>query len=166
MRKALLVIDMQNVCVGKNHTEFFQYDKHLIDNVNEIINSNLENEIIYIRNIMKKNLINRFAPFKAYEGTQEIELDERLKITSDKVFDKFREDAFSNTELNDYLKKQKIDTIEVIGVDGGGCAALTALGAVRHGYNVIVNTKGIGTMFEKNRIKYYKKLKEKGAQII
>lgn len=166
MKKALFVIDMQNVCVGQNHAQFFKYNEQLIGAVKEIIDNNKGNEIIYIRNIMKDNLINKFAPFKAYEGTPEIELIDSLKVNADKVFDKYKANAFSNIQLDNYLKKNDIDTIEVIGVDGGGCVAETALGAVKNGYKVIVNTKGIGTMFDKNQVKYFKELRKKGAQII
>ena len=35
MSKALLVIDMQEACVGKNHAEFFKYDSDIIAKVNE-----------------------------------------------------------------------------------------------------------------------------------
>ncbi len=166
MNKALLVIDMQNVCVGENHADFFKYDKELVNKVNQIIESNKECKIIYIRNIMKNNLINKFAPFKAYEGTTEVELVSSLKIVNDNIFDKYAGDAFSNEHLERFLKENNIDTIEVIGVDGGGCVALTALGAVKKGYKVIVNTSGIGTIFEKNKSKYYKKLITYGARII
>lgn len=39
--KALLVIDMQNVCVGEKHAEYFKYDNEkLIDSVNVAINNN------------------------------------------------------------------------------------------------------------------------------
>ena len=38
VKKALLVIDMQNVCVGKNHAAYFKYDNEiLIQTVNEVI---------------------------------------------------------------------------------------------------------------------------------
>ncbi len=30
VKKALLVIDMQNVCVGKNHATYFKYDNALL----------------------------------------------------------------------------------------------------------------------------------------
>ena len=50
MSKALLVIDMQEACVGKNHAEFFKYDSDIINKVNEEIKAN-EN-VIYIRNLM------------------------------------------------------------------------------------------------------------------
>ena len=54
----LLVIDMQNICVGEKHDKFFKYDnRKLIESVNEAIDNNKDNIIIYIRNLMKKNLM-------------------------------------------------------------------------------------------------------------
>lgn len=165
--KALLVIDMQNVCVGENHAETFQYDnQQLISSVNKAIEENEGNIIIYIRNIMKKSFINKFAPFQAYEGTEEVKLVESLNVVSDFIFDKYTGDAFSNKKLNEFLKSNNVDTVEVVGVDGGGCVSLTALGAVKNGYKVIVNTKAIGTVFEKNKEKCFKKLKAQGATFI
>ena len=114
MSKALLVIDMQEACVGKNHAEFFKYDSDIIAKVNEEIKAN-EN-IVYIRNLMKNNFINKLAPVQIF--------------------------------------------------DGGGCVALTALGAIENGFKVIVNTKAIGTMFEKKKDKYFQMLEKKGATFI
>ena len=167
MKKALLVIDMQNVCVGKNHAAYFKYNNvHLIEEVNRAIDTNKENMVIYIKNVMKKNLLNKFAPFHAYEGTEEVELVNNLQIVSENMFIKYEGNAFSNPALNEFLKKSDIKCVEVVGVDGGGCVALTALGAMKEGYKVIVNENAIGTMFAKKRDKYFKKLKDAGAEFI
>ncbi len=167
MKKALLVIDMQNVCVGKNHATYFKYnDVDLIEAVNEVIDTNKDNMVIYIKNVMKKNLLNKFAPFHAYEGTEEVELVNNLQITSENIFIKYEGNAFSNPALNEFLKQNEIECVEVVGVDGGGCVALTALGAIKEGYKVIVNESAIGTMFVKNRNKYFKQLKDAGAEFI
>ena len=46
MKKALLVIDMQNVCVGEKHASYFKYDNEaLIKSVNEVIDS-YDNEMV------------------------------------------------------------------------------------------------------------------------
>lgn len=166
MKKALLVIDMQEVNIGKNHAEYFKYDSSLLSSVNQIIDDNKNNVVIYIRNIMKKNLLNKLAPFHAYEGSKEIELAEGLHIVSDNIFDKYTGDAFSNEKLGEYLKANNVTEIEIVGVDGGGCVALTALGAVQNGYSVVVNTKAIGTMMERKKNSYFEKLKKLGAKII
>ena len=167
VKKALLVIDMQNVCVGKNHAAYFKYDNEiLIQTVNEVIDANESNVVVYIKNIMKKNLINKLAPFKAYEATEEVELVSNLHVISDYVFIKYEGNAFSNPKLNEFLKAHKIECVEIVGVDGGGCVALTALGAIKEGYSVILNESAIGTMFNKNTEKYFKKLREADAKII
>lgn len=60
MKKALLVIDMQNVCVGENHATYFKYNNtELVEAVNKVIDSNKDNIVIYIKNVMKK-IINSF----------------------------------------------------------------------------------------------------------
>lgn len=167
--KALLVIDMQNVYIGKDHAKFFNYNRQqVISAVNKVIDDNAENLVIYIQNFMKKNFINKFAPFKAYKGTKEVEFISELHIVSNLIFDKYVGNAFSNNKLNEFLKSKNIDTIEVIGIDGGGCVALTALGAIKNGYNVIVNTNAIGTstILYKNKEKYFKKLRQQGAKFI
>lgn len=49
VKKALLVIDMQNVCVGKNHATYFKYDNEiLIQTVNE-------GEHCYLGNLRRNN---------------------------------------------------------------------------------------------------------------
>lgn len=115
VKKALLVIDMQNVCVGKNHATYFKYDNEiLIQTVNEVIDANESNVVVYIKNIMKKNLINKLAPFKAYEGTEEVELVSNLHVVSDYVFIKYEGNAFSNPKLNEFLKAHKIKCVEIV----------------------------------------------------
>ena len=166
MKKALLVIDMQEICIGKNHADYFKYDDSLLSAVNQVIDSSQDKIIVYIRNVMKNNLINKFAPFHAYEGSKEIELAEGLHIVSENVFDKFVGDAFSNKKLDEFLKSNEVDEIEVIGVDGGACVAMTALGALKNGYKVTVNTKAIGTMFEKKKASYFEKIKKLGAEFM
>ena len=167
MKKALLVVDMQEICVGENHSTYFKYDNEkLIRAVNEVIDANVHNLVIDIKNVMKNDTVNKYAQFLAYEGTEESELVSGLHVVSEYVFTKHQADAFTNPKLNDFLKEHHIECVEVIGIDGGGCAALTALGAVKAGYRVIVNETAIQTMFEKNKEKFYKKLQEMGARFV
>ena len=50
MKKALLVIDMQNVCVGEKHAAYFKYNnRELIRKVNKIIDANEKNLVVYIQ---------------------------------------------------------------------------------------------------------------------
>lgn len=167
MKKALLVIDMQNVCVGEKHAAYFKCNnRELIREVNKIIDANEKNLVVYIQNVMKRNFVNKFMPFQSYVGTEEAELAEGLHVVSDHRCIKYKSDAFSNPELDALLKKHEIECVEVIGVDGGACVSRTALGAIDAGYKVIVNETGIGTMFCKKRDKYFEKLRQAGAEFI
>ena len=167
MKKALFVMDMQNVCVGEEHNEWFQYDNHsLLNAVNQVILDNTDNTIVYTQNIMKKNLINHFAPVQAYKGSKEVELVEGLDIRTGHIFEKYAPDAFSNPKLDELLISKKIDTLEFIGVDGGGCVEITALSAIKRGYRVIINEAAIGTTpaLKKKKEKYDKQLRKLGAE--
>ena len=166
MKKALLVIDMQEVTVGRNHADFFKYDNELLDRVNTVISNSDAAVVVYIKNLMKNNLINKLAPVKVFDNTPEAELAKDLLILSDFIFSKYTGDAFSNSEFSEFLRKNGIDTVELIGVDGGGCVALTALGACENNYKVILNTSAIGTMFDTKKDKYFNKLKILGAEFV
>ena len=166
MKKALLVIDMQEVTVGRNHADFFKYDNELLDRVTTVISNSDAAVVVYIKNVMKNNLINKLAPVKVFDNTPEAELAKDLLILSDSIFSKYTGDAFSNSEFSEFLKNNGIDTVELIGVDGGGCVALTALGACENNYKVILNTSAIGTMFDKKKDKYFNKLKMLGVEFV
>lgn len=166
MSKVLLVIDMQEVTVGEYHADFFYYNADLTEKVNNVISTYDEKHIIYIRNVMKNNLINKLAPFKAYEGSKEAELSKGLKKVNGNIIDKFKGDAFSNPALQKMLQSLDADEIELVGVDGGGCVALTAIGALKNGYKVSLLTNAIGTQFEKQATRYSKKLEGMGARFM
>lgn len=162
--KALLVVDMQEITVGKNHAKPFKYEPDIISKVNSVIEQS--ELVIYIRNLMKNNFINRLAPVKCFDGSPEAELAEGLKIVSENVFGKYAGNAFSNEKLGEFLKKSGVREVELVGVDGGGCVALTAIGAANLGFKVTLNTSAIGTVFESKRKHYYKILRELGAEFI
>jgi nicotinamidase-related amidase len=163
-KKALLVLDLQEVCVGKNHSKLFRYDKQIVKKANEIIASN--NIVIYIRTLLKDKFPYKLSPIRIFDGNKNAELTEKLIKRGDIVFDKYRGDAFSNPELLKYLNSNNIDTVEIIGIDGGGCVYLTAMGAINNGLKVIINTKAIDTMLKKRQARLFEVLKEKGATFI
>lgn len=164
MERALFIMDMQNICVGSEHHKMFTYDNaKLINNINQLINEYDAENVYYIKNIMKNTIVNKLAPFQAYDDTPETELVDGLKIVSNRIYKKYTGDAFSNTSLLQNIKENKITEIEIVGVDGGGCVSLTALGAVNAGYKVILNTYCIGTIMIKREQKYHHKLQKMGA---
>lgn len=164
--KLLLVMDMQNITVGNNHAEMFSYDNNLLNCVNERICEYEPDYVVYIRNLMKRTLINRLAPVQVYDGMEEGELAKGLKKVSAHIFDKYQGDAFSNRQLADFVKQKNPEQIEVIGVDGGGCVADTAIGAAKRGYKVTINKKCVGTMMKKREDKLIRKMEKMGIHFM
>ncbi|MDO5516333.1 MAG: isochorismatase family cysteine hydrolase [Clostridium sp.] len=165
MSKALLIIDMQNFCVGKDSCSIFKYNNsELIKNVNQIISEYDKNDVYYIVNIMEDNEVNRYAPFKAFEGSYDADIVRDLYRVNDKVFKKYESNAFSNDLLSETLKNSGVDEIEIVGVDGGGCVARSAIEAIKLGFKVSLYTSGIGTTFTEKAEEFNKELKELGAK--
>lgn len=164
--KMLFVIDMQEITVGDQHADVFAYDTSLLQRVNDRISEYDPEHVIYIRNLMKKTLFNRLAPVQVYEGTKEAQLAEKLNVVSDHIFDKYEGNAFTNAELTSFIKEQSPEVIEIIGVDGGGCVALTALGAVSNGYSAKVNQNCVGTILTKKEKKLHDKMIKAGVRFV
>lgn len=169
MSDALLVVDMQEAYVGEHRFPYLKYDiPRLLTTVNGVIDVYADEKrlIVYVRNVMERSLLNRLSLFKVHEGTLESKLVEGLHVTSSHVFVKHAGDAFSNPQLHAFLKENNVDSVKIVGVDGGGCVALTALGAIEHGYHVVVDEPAIGTTFERSKRKHFRKLKELGAEFV
>ncbi len=169
MKRALFVIDMQNVIVGKNHAKFIKYDREkIISAVNEIISKYESENVFYICKIMKNNFISKLSPIKAYDGSVEAQIADEVNVVSGNIIKKYKGDAFSNPELKKMLTDKNISEIEITGLDGGGCVALTALGAIREGFRVIMAQNAIATAnFNIKRAeKLNNKLKSLGAEFI
>lgn len=166
MSKCLLVVDMQEITVGKQHEDFFNYSTDIIDNVNKKIKEYDEDNVVYIVNLMKDNFISKFAPFKAFKGTKEVELAKELDIVNNNIIEKYKGNAFTNPELNKLLQQKNCDEVHIVGVDGGGCVANTAFGALENGYKVTIYKTAVGTIFTKKSEKYNKKLLDEGVKFI
>ena len=162
--KALLVLDLQEICVGKKHAFFFKYDKKIVAKANNIIRSN--QNVIYIRTLLKDSFINKIALALFFKKTAITDLADGLIVKGDAIFDKYEGNAFTNPKLIDYLKTNGINNLEIIGIDGGGCVSKTALGAIENGFKIVLNTKAIDTMLPKKMDKFFKLLKEKGASFV
>lgn len=101
------------MCWGK-HARFFQYNNSdLLHEVNKVIDANENNLVIYIKNVMKKNLINKFAPFHAYEGTEDVDFAKELHIVSDNIFIKYKGNAFTNSGLDILLKNTILNMLKL-----------------------------------------------------
>ena len=65
--------------MGENHANIFKYPGDIVARVNKVIDENADSVIIYISNLMRNNIWNKFAPFQCYEGTLQAELVKGLQ---------------------------------------------------------------------------------------
>ena len=94
----------------------------------------------------RARLANFFRHGAAIEGTPGANLDNRIHVKAGTpIFPKHSASAFSNPELNTYLKSQGIMHLHVLGVFAEGCVRATALEAKQLGYTVTVPLDAIGT---------------------
>ena len=170
-QKALLVMDMQVDLIDENGK--FPIEKSqinsLIEKVNSIINDYYSNDyiIIYIRNIVKKgNIKNIFLNNATKEGTSGIEIDPRINIVSENIFDKYKGSALSNESFNNFLKNNKIGELYLCGVMANGCVYRTSLDAFKRGYNVNYISNAVGARNEKDIESTIVRLRKKGINII
>jgi nicotinamidase-related amidase len=131
MMKSLIIIDMQQSYFSKGW-----YDSTLISKINHRIDEVLAigGLVIYVKNVAKHNGEPYISDF--VEG---------LKVVGNNIFLKHAADAFTNPELDAFLKAQGVTSIEVVGIDGNACVYKTALGAGKAGYEVRYNMDCIGT---------------------
>lgn len=99
-------------------------------------------------------------------GAETKELEDNLEVCSPYCFCKEKASAFTNEALLDLLQQNNISEIELIGVDGNSCVAVSAMDAQKNDYNTILPCRYIGA---KNKARFEKKkekLKQAGIVII
>lgn len=152
MKKALIVLDMQEDYVGeKRNQDMYSYDdtKALIKVINAKIDLYDPENVIYYKTVKKNNFINRMIVRYALEGTEGCELVKGMKVVSDNIFEKQQSNAFVKTGLYDFLKENGFGEIEIVGIDGGDSVPMTAQCGVESGFLVEIYKKGVGTIFKK-----------------
>lgn len=170
MKKALLVIDMQEDFIGADRNKkLFSYDNSLIENVNERIRKAQEVDgdiVIYISQLNKFNMFNKIFVRYALDRTKGVKLSKGLKMVSDYKFFKEKGDAFTNPLLINFLNSKEITDVELVGVDGGGCVGLTAKGAANAGLATSINKECVGTVLVKRAKKLNSELLDLGVKFI
>lgn len=139
--KALLVIDIQEDATGKTTNKPYKNSKELIDNVNSVIDYCEKQGIavVYIKHQLNSNFLNKIIMGNRFiKGTPGSEIDSRIKVINNFIFSKDKGNAFSNPKLDDFLKKNNISEIFIVGLDATACVYRTAIGAIKRGYKVAV----------------------------
>ncbi|HCW52669.1 MAG TPA: hypothetical protein DG753_02780 [Clostridium sp.] len=172
--KALLIIDIQEDYTGANSDKKARYSgaDELIMRVNKIIEESKRNgmDIIYIKQefagAIPVLLTKLFSHGTAIKGKPGTEFDKRLNIISNNCFSKSVPSAFSNAELRKYLKENKIEELDVVGLDGQFCVNETIKAAIKANYHVNLISDAVLFKNENKRQDVFKSLKKLGVQII
>ena len=170
-KKALIVIDMQLDFLGKNAKMPIEAgtENNLINVVNNIIDDYGNNgyQIIYIKNVYEKHAIaNFFQGNVTIKGTDGIEIDPRIHLVSENIFEKNKGDSFTNKEFEQFLINNEVNEIFVCGIMAHGCVYATALGGQNRNYKVNYISNAVGAPKNKNIENAIKKLKDKEINII
>jgi len=89
---------------------------------------------------------NYFRNGAAVTGSTGAEIDARLQCSgSAKIITKSRPSAFSNPELEQYLRAHDVHELYVLGVFAEGCVRSTVIEAIKRGYTVHVIANAIAT---------------------
>jgi len=89
------------------------------------------------------NLMRRHA---AIRGSMGARLDPRIQASPRvPMFAKSAASAFSNPELDAWLKPLRIRRLQILGVFAEGCVLATALDAVQRGYEVVIPVDAIAS---------------------
>ena len=158
-KKALLVVDMLEDFLGETRKnkdcKLYDYDKKIIkteeyiERVNKIIDKfkNDNDMVIYIDQEMPNKLFFRKVFGFAIKGTKGAEKVKSLYVVSDNRFTKMFGNAFTNRKLNDFLKKNNVDDVYIVGIDATKCSFFTAKGSIKKGYNTFMVKEGLATIF-------------------
>ena len=166
---ALVIIDIQEYTTGVvSINEFFKNEADdLILKINRITEKSYENGIlvIYIRSEISNLLINLINS-SASVGSLGAQLDARLKIVSDFIIPKEKQDAFSNPKLDSILIKNEISRLFVVGLDAAFCVNSTIEGARNRGYKVVAISDAIISDPDTVKIQMLEEYTDRGVDIL
>ena len=78
-------------------------------------------------------------------GTRWVKVDPRLEPTDDEpVFEKQWASGFFKTGLDNYLRKEGVDSLVVTGLTTSGCVRATAVDGLQHDYKVVIPAQAVG----------------------
>ncbi len=157
MKKALLVIDLQNDYLWEKRKPMFSYNTgELIKSVNQTIKKSIDRgyDIIYIAQVFLNIITNRWLIGFSIKGTEGAKLYSGLDILSDFYFEKNLSDAYSSKKFKAFMAEKKYDEIAICGLDECGCVSATAAGAVKTGASVTILKNSVASRFSEAKIRY------------
>jgi nicotinamidase/pyrazinamidase len=101
----------------------------------------------------------------AIEGEPGAEIDPRVTLVNERLFSKERADAFSNPDLDRYLRSHAIDHVVLAGVFADRAVTYTARGARNRGYNVEIVRDAVAAADDRTLDHAIERLRREGAEV-
>jgi nicotinamidase/pyrazinamidase len=147
-QRALLVVDIQEDYTGPHARNRFKDQERLIETTNRLLANadKLGLKVVYIRNEWSGFLMGLLSGGMNKPGAPGTQMDARLiRVPGGVELPKGRGDAFSNPELDAFLRDNQVNQLVVVGLDAAYCVKATTLGARNRGYRVTVVGDGVAT---------------------
>ncbi|RXT05768.1 cysteine hydrolase family protein [Ammoniphilus sp. CFH 90114] len=147
-KHALVIIDMLNDFIGPKASLRCEAGEEIVPNIRKLIDFAHDHgiQVIHVQEWHRVGDADfRVRPVHAIRGTWGAEFISELTPEEDKgdyVVQKRRHSAFSYTDMDLFLREEKIDTVVLTGVWTNVCVRSTASDALYHGYNVITISDG------------------------
>ncbi|MBA3870540.1 MAG: cysteine hydrolase [Anaerolineae bacterium] len=123
--------------------------------------------VIYIGNEYgSRNLLNVFRNNAALKGSSGMQIDSRLLYANDHYFPKDQSSAFTNSQLDLFLRQQTIKHLLLTGVYATACVRKTALDGLKYGYQVSLMSDAVADKNDQRRNAALKELERKGICIL
>jgi nicotinamidase-related amidase len=158
----LVVLDIQKF--SKKTILLTSSVMEMINNVNSLIGHFNTENVIYIK--AAGTAIGLTSKGFSIDTLPVPDFDSSLNIVNNNIFIKIEGDAFSSTELINFLENKNAKEIVLVGLMAEKCIYNTALGGKNKDYNITIVPEGIVGMTQKKKDKAIEKMKGKGIQFL
>jgi len=166
---ALLVIDIQEDYTGPQARKPYHDAERIVAATNALLAQARQRGmvVVYIENVIDNRLLAFFTGGINAPGAPGTEMDRRLLAVPGAItLTKKRADAFSNPELDGFLRAHRVNRVLLTGLDAAYCVNATAGGALNRGYQVTLFPEAIATESGKSLSKLAAEWREAGAQVM
>jgi nicotinamidase-related amidase len=147
-RHCIVVVDMLNDFIGPKASLRCPDGEKIVPNIRKLLDYAHAQGIhaVFLQEAHRKNDADfRVRPIHAIKGTWGSDFIEELRPDEEKgdyIVQKRRHSGFTYTDMDLYLREEKIDTVVVTGCWTNVCVRSTASEALYHAYNVIAISDG------------------------
>jgi nicotinamidase-related amidase len=152
IRPALLIVDIINSftdpdCpLGSDSGDVVEANRTLLKAFRDCVLPVVFTTVVYHDDTQARVFRNRVPALDILEpGTRWVEVDPRLEPRADEpVFEKQWASGFFKTGLDEYLRKEGVDSLVVTGLTTSGCVRATAVDGLQHDYKVVIPAEAVG----------------------